>query len=135
MLTRRRCYPDGRMLPFDEVVGSVRRIVRVLNVPSSFDIEHGYSDGSNDPAPTDSPCTSRCILVQSPQTMRSPKDARQVFLDKAGVIIARAHCFVIKQREMQRLCCLQAAEFELDERALHPLDRLRTRRIPHHDLR
>ncbi|WP_322053221.1 isocitrate lyase/PEP mutase family protein [Paraburkholderia bannensis] len=37
-------YPDGRMLPFDEVVASVRRIVRVLNVPLSVDIEHGYSD-------------------------------------------------------------------------------------------
>ncbi|KLU20556.1 PEP phosphonomutase [Caballeronia mineralivorans PML1(12)] len=37
-------YPDGRILPFDEVVGSVRRIVRVLNVPLSVDIENGYSD-------------------------------------------------------------------------------------------
>jgi len=37
-------YPDGRVLPFDEVVGSVRRIVRVLNVPLSADIENGYSD-------------------------------------------------------------------------------------------
>jgi len=37
-------YPDGRVLPFDEVVGSVRRIVRVLNVPLSVDIENGYSD-------------------------------------------------------------------------------------------
>jgi 2-methylisocitrate lyase-like PEP mutase family enzyme len=37
-------YPDGRILPFDEVVASVRRIVRVLNVPLSVDIEHGYSD-------------------------------------------------------------------------------------------
>ncbi|WP_322046321.1 isocitrate lyase/phosphoenolpyruvate mutase family protein [Paraburkholderia sp. J67] len=37
-------YPDGRILPFDEVVGAVRRIVRVLSVPLSVDIEHGYSD-------------------------------------------------------------------------------------------
>lgn len=37
-------YPDGRMLPFDEVVASVRRIFRVLNVPLSVDIENGYSD-------------------------------------------------------------------------------------------
>jgi 2-methylisocitrate lyase-like PEP mutase family enzyme len=37
-------YPDGRMLPFDEVVASVRRIVRVLEVPLSVDVENGYSD-------------------------------------------------------------------------------------------
>jgi 2-methylisocitrate lyase-like PEP mutase family enzyme len=37
-------YPDGRALPFDEVVASVRRIVRVLSVPLSVDIENGYSD-------------------------------------------------------------------------------------------
>ncbi|WP_109477057.1 isocitrate lyase/phosphoenolpyruvate mutase family protein [Paraburkholderia sp. C35] len=37
-------YPDGRVLPFDEVVGSVRRIARVLKAPVSIDIEHGYSD-------------------------------------------------------------------------------------------
>jgi 2-methylisocitrate lyase-like PEP mutase family enzyme len=37
-------YPDGRVLPFDEVVGSVRRIVRVLKAPLSVDIENGYSD-------------------------------------------------------------------------------------------
>ena len=37
-------YPDGRVLPFDEVVAAVRRIVRVLNVPLSVDIENGYSD-------------------------------------------------------------------------------------------
>ncbi|MGF6758210.1 isocitrate lyase/PEP mutase family protein [Paraburkholderia sp. GAS42] len=37
-------YPDGRILPFDEVVASVRRIIRVLNVPLSVDIENGYSD-------------------------------------------------------------------------------------------
>lgn len=40
-------YPDGRVLPFDEVVAAVRRIVRVLKVPLSVDIENGYSD---DPA-------------------------------------------------------------------------------------
>lgn len=37
-------YQDGRVLPFDEVVASVRRIVRVLNVPLSVDIENGYAD-------------------------------------------------------------------------------------------
>jgi 2-methylisocitrate lyase-like PEP mutase family enzyme len=37
-------YPDGRVLPFDEVVAAVRRIVRVLNVPLSVDVENGYSD-------------------------------------------------------------------------------------------
>ncbi|WP_233836546.1 isocitrate lyase/PEP mutase family protein [Paraburkholderia sp. ZP32-5] len=40
-------YPDGRALPFDEVVASVRRIIRVLNVPLSVDVEHGYSDDPN----------------------------------------------------------------------------------------
>lgn len=37
-------YADGRALPFREVVASARRIVRVLNVPLSVDIENGYSD-------------------------------------------------------------------------------------------
>lgn len=37
-------YPDGRVLPFDEVVGSVRRIIRVLKAPLSVDVENGYSD-------------------------------------------------------------------------------------------
>ncbi|MGF6367721.1 isocitrate lyase/PEP mutase family protein [Paraburkholderia sp. MM5482-R1] len=37
-------YPDGRVLPFDEVVATVRRIIRVLKVPLSVDIENGYSD-------------------------------------------------------------------------------------------
>jgi 2-methylisocitrate lyase-like PEP mutase family enzyme len=37
-------YQDGRELPFDEVAASVRRIVRVLKVPLSVDIENGYSD-------------------------------------------------------------------------------------------
>jgi 2-methylisocitrate lyase-like PEP mutase family enzyme len=41
-------YPDGRVLPFDEVVDSVRRIIRVLKVPLSVDVENGYSD---DPQP------------------------------------------------------------------------------------
>ncbi|WP_321796856.1 isocitrate lyase/phosphoenolpyruvate mutase family protein [Caballeronia sp. J97] len=40
-------YADGRKLPFDEVAASVRRIVRVLEVPLSVDVENGYSD---DPA-------------------------------------------------------------------------------------
>ncbi|ARF86782.1 isocitrate lyase/PEP mutase family protein [Burkholderia cenocepacia] len=37
-------YPDGRVAPFDEVLASVRRMVRVLKVPLSVDIEHGYAD-------------------------------------------------------------------------------------------
>lgn len=32
------------MLPFDEVIASVRRIVRVLEVPLSVDVEYGYAD-------------------------------------------------------------------------------------------
>jgi len=37
-------YRDGRHLPFEEVLGVVSRMVRVLKIPLSFDIEHGYSD-------------------------------------------------------------------------------------------
>ncbi|BAN28215.1 isocitrate lyase/PEP mutase family protein [Caballeronia insecticola] len=37
-------YQDGRILPMAEVTGSVRRIVRVLKVPLTVDVEHGYSD-------------------------------------------------------------------------------------------
>lgn len=37
-------YQDGRLLPFSEVTAAVGRIARVLTVPLSVDIEHGYSD-------------------------------------------------------------------------------------------
>ncbi|QGZ65181.1 isocitrate lyase/PEP mutase family protein [Paraburkholderia acidisoli] len=37
-------YPDGRVLPVEEVVASVRRIARVLKVPLSVDVENGYAD-------------------------------------------------------------------------------------------
>lgn len=37
-------YQDGRELPFNETVGSVKRITRVLTAPLSVDIENGYSD-------------------------------------------------------------------------------------------
>ncbi|MGF6505833.1 isocitrate lyase/PEP mutase family protein [Paraburkholderia sp. 32] len=37
-------YQDGRQLPMQEVIASVRRIIRVLKVPLSVDIENGYSD-------------------------------------------------------------------------------------------
>src|SRR4051794_11784430 len=37
-------YPDGRRLPVEEVVGAVARMVRMLKVPLSFDIENGYAD-------------------------------------------------------------------------------------------
>lgn len=37
-------YRDGRHLPFEEVVGAVSRMVRILTIPLSVDIEHGYSD-------------------------------------------------------------------------------------------
>ncbi|MEI6001660.1 isocitrate lyase/phosphoenolpyruvate mutase family protein [Paraburkholderia bengalensis] len=37
-------YPDGRLLPISEVVASAARIIRVLKVPLSVDIENGYSD-------------------------------------------------------------------------------------------
>jgi 2-methylisocitrate lyase-like PEP mutase family enzyme len=37
-------YTDGRSLPFDEVVDAVRRMIRVVTVPVSVDIENGYSD-------------------------------------------------------------------------------------------
>ncbi len=37
-------YPDGRLLPADEVIAAAARMVRVLKVPLSFDIENGYSD-------------------------------------------------------------------------------------------
>lgn len=36
-------YKDGRLMPFNEVLALAARITRVLNVPLSFDIEHGYS--------------------------------------------------------------------------------------------
>lgn len=37
-------YQDGRLLPVGEVVAAAARMVRVLTVPLSFDIENGYSD-------------------------------------------------------------------------------------------
>jgi len=40
-------YQDGRKLPINEAVAAAARMVRVLKVPLSWDIENGYSD---DPA-------------------------------------------------------------------------------------
>jgi 2-methylisocitrate lyase-like PEP mutase family enzyme len=37
-------YPDGRLLPVDEVIGVAARLARILTVPLSIDIENGYSD-------------------------------------------------------------------------------------------
>jgi len=37
-------YRDGRTLPVYEVVATASRIARVLKVPLSVDVEHGYSD-------------------------------------------------------------------------------------------
>jgi 2-methylisocitrate lyase-like PEP mutase family enzyme len=37
-------YPDGRILPAGEALGVVTRMTRVLRVPLSVDIEHGFSD-------------------------------------------------------------------------------------------
>ena len=37
-------YQDGRKVPPEEVIASAARMVRVLKVPLSVDIENGYSD-------------------------------------------------------------------------------------------
>src|ERR1700730_18968041 len=37
-------YRDGRLLPLNELVAAASRMARVLKVPLSLDIEHGYSD-------------------------------------------------------------------------------------------
>jgi 2-methylisocitrate lyase-like PEP mutase family enzyme len=37
-------YQDGRSLPAEEAISAARRILRVLKVPLSVDIENGYSD-------------------------------------------------------------------------------------------
>ncbi|WP_345816735.1 isocitrate lyase/phosphoenolpyruvate mutase family protein (plasmid) [Paraburkholderia sp. PREW-6R] len=37
-------YQDGRQLPVSEMIATVRRIIRVLSVPLSVDMENGYSD-------------------------------------------------------------------------------------------
>lgn len=43
-------YPDGRALPFEEVISAVKRMVRVLKVPLTVDIENGYADNADDVA-------------------------------------------------------------------------------------
>lgn len=40
-------YPDGRVLPAEVGVSVAKSMVRVLNVPLTFDVEHGYSDDPN----------------------------------------------------------------------------------------
>ena len=37
-------YPDGEAIPLDEMLGQVRRIVRVVSVPVTADLEAGYDD-------------------------------------------------------------------------------------------
>jgi len=41
-------YADGRGLPTDEVVDAASRMIRVVDVPLSFDVENGYSDNPKD---------------------------------------------------------------------------------------
>jgi len=36
-------HPDGEQLPFDELVAAVARIVRIVEIPVSADIESGYA--------------------------------------------------------------------------------------------
>jgi 2-methylisocitrate lyase-like PEP mutase family enzyme len=43
-------YADGGQLPTTELIGAVKRIVRVLSVPLTVDIENGYSDDPKDVA-------------------------------------------------------------------------------------
>ncbi|MFS8974502.1 isocitrate lyase/phosphoenolpyruvate mutase family protein [Cupriavidus necator] len=37
-------YSDGRALPIEETVNAARRMMRLLTVPLTFDVENGYSD-------------------------------------------------------------------------------------------
>ena len=37
-------YPDGEVIPLDEMLGQVRRIARVVSVPVTADLEAGYDD-------------------------------------------------------------------------------------------
>lgn len=37
-------YPDGRAMPADAAIALARNMTRVLTVPLSFDVEHGYAD-------------------------------------------------------------------------------------------
>jgi 2-methylisocitrate lyase-like PEP mutase family enzyme len=37
-------YKDGRSVPIDEIIRTTARMMRVLTVPLSWDIENGYSD-------------------------------------------------------------------------------------------
>ena len=41
-------YADGQYLPFEELLGAIRRIVRVVHVPVSADIEGGYGERIDD---------------------------------------------------------------------------------------
>lgn len=43
-------YADGRRLPVDELVSAASRMMRVVNVPLTLDIENGYSDDPNEVA-------------------------------------------------------------------------------------
>lgn len=43
-------YPDGRVLPVSEAINAAARMVRVLKVPLTFDIENGYSDSPTEVA-------------------------------------------------------------------------------------
>jgi 2-methylisocitrate lyase-like PEP mutase family enzyme len=45
-------YADGRLLPVDEYVAAAARMMRVVKVPLTFDIENGYSDVPKEVAKT-----------------------------------------------------------------------------------
>lgn len=43
-----RGYPDGNVLPTEELLDTVRLIARVLTVPLTVDVEEGYSDDAEE---------------------------------------------------------------------------------------
>ena len=43
-------YADGRVMPVSEAIQAAARMVRVIKVPLTYDIEHGYSDSPDEVA-------------------------------------------------------------------------------------
>jgi 2-methylisocitrate lyase-like PEP mutase family enzyme len=106
-------YSDGRKLPIDETVALARRLVRVLNVPLSMDIENGYSDNPQKVAEN----TMRLVDVgvaginiedgpDNPTLLASKIEAIRKSVSKAGTdlfVNARSDVFLASLVEPERL--------------------------------
>ena len=106
-------YRDGRVTPPDEVIAVASRIVRVLKVPLSIDIENGYSDNPKKVVDTALRLVDLGIAginiedgADTPTTLARKIEAIKIALSKANkdlFVNARCDVFLASLVEKSRL--------------------------------